>query len=369
MSLRILDRYLARGILLQTASSAAVLCAVLVIGQTLRDLLPLIIFQRLPLFPMLGFMVTAIPFTLPYIVPWSLLVAVQLTFGRLSADNELSVVSASGVSTLRFCLPVLLIAIALSFMCLWINCIWAPKAHFKLLDSIVGMTLENPGLLFQNNFSSELFPNRKVSVDSVDGNLLKNLQIFEVTPEGNLERIISAKQAAISRAEEKGAFLLTFKNTRIEERIPSQSGAPIKIRQGIYLTEATYVLPVGKATRAEYHKNTLSAQSMAQLQKESEDPSNTRRSAAWLEIHRRLSLAMACMSFVLIGIPLAVTAKRRESSLGFAISLILAFYFYLFIIIAQAFSASPLISITLVWTPNAVLFLGGLLLFQRFCRR
>jgi lipopolysaccharide export system permease protein len=342
---------------------------VLVVGNLLRDLLPLIIFQRLPISRVLGFMVIAIPFTLPYIVPWSLLVGVQLTFGRLSADNELTVVSSSGVSMPRFCIPVFLIAIALSLLCLWINCVWAPQAKIRMSDSIVNLALENPGQLFQNNLSADLFSNRQVFVDSVDGNLLENIQIFEVSKEGDLVRVISAKQAAITRAKEAGAFLLKFKNTRIEERIPSDPGQPMKIRQGMYLKEGTYVLPVGKATGADHQKNALSAQSMSLLQEEAGDPSNPRQSAAMLEIHRRLSLAMACMTFVLVGIPLAVTARRRETSAGFAFSLIIAFYFYFFIIVAQAFSSSPLISIPLVWTPNVVFVIGGLVLFQRLSKR
>lgn len=369
MAIKILDRYLARGVLLQTVSAVTILCTVLAVSNMLRELLPLIIFQNLSVFHAIGFVATAVPFTLPYIVPWSLLVAVQLTFGRLSADNELTAVFASGVSMPRFCLPVFLIGIALSLICLWINCIWAPKAQIRMFDSIVNLALENPGHLFQNNLSSEIFPDRQVFVESVEGNQLKNLQIFEITRDGNLTRVISAKQATVSRANETGAFLLRFQNTRIEERTPLEPGQATKIRQGVYLEEGSYVLPVGRATGADYRKNSLSAQTISQLQEEAKDTSNPRRSAARLEIHRRLSLAMACTAFVLVGIPLAVTARRRETSAGFAISLILAFFYYFFIVVAQAFSTLPIVSIPLLWAPNVAFVIGGLFLYQRLCMR
>jgi lipopolysaccharide export LptBFGC system permease protein LptF len=40
------------------------------------------------------------------------------------------------------------------------------------------------------------------------------------------------------------------------------------------------------------------------------------------ELNKRYSFSLACFTFALIGIPLGVTAQRRDTSTGFALSLI-----------------------------------------------
>ena len=70
------------------------------------------------------------------------------------------------------------------------------------------------------------------------------------------------------------------------------------------------------------------------------------------------------------GVPLAITAQRRETSIGFLLSLIIAFVYFLFIIIADSFKNSPRAHPELlVWIPN-VLFIGlGTYMFYKLSRR
>jgi lipopolysaccharide export system permease protein len=94
------------------------------------------------------------------------------------------------------------------------------------------------------------------------------------------------------------------------------------------------------------------------------------RSASLTELSKRFSFPFSCMAFALIGVPLGVTAHRRETSIGFALGLVVAISYFLFVILADTLRmnahAHPEL---LVWFPN-VLFLGiGLWLFRRLGRR
>jgi len=95
-----------------------------------------------------------------------------------------------------------------------------------------------------------------------------------------------------------------------------------------------------------------------------------RLSSLRTEFHKRFSLSLACVTFCLIGIPLGVTAQRRETSVGFALSLIIGISYFLFMVVAEIFhedaSAFPHI---LIWLPNVIFMTVGIYLFLRLSRR
>jgi lipopolysaccharide export LptBFGC system permease protein LptF len=87
------------------------------------------------------------------------------------------------------------------------------------------------------------------------------------------------------------------------------------------------------------------------------------------EMHKRLSLSVACLSFVLVGIPLAIKAHRSEKSIGMALSLILIFLFYIFTLYAKAVAESPeRYPHLIIWIPNVIYIAAGTFWMIRFSR-
>ena len=95
-----------------------------------------------------------------------------------------------------------------------------------------------------------------------------------------------------------------------------------------------------------------------------------RVSAAKTEMSKRFSFSLASFAFALIGVPLAITAHRKETSVGFLMSLIVAVTYFFFIIIANGVRENPAwYPHLLMWVPNVLcLGLGGWL-FLRMSRR
>ena len=87
-------------------------------------------------------------------------------------------------------------------------------------------------------------------------------------------------------------------------------------------------------------------------------------------MNKRFSLSMASFAFALIGVPLAITAHRKETSVGFMLSLGVAFVYFFFIILADTVRNNPkFYPELLVWLPN-VLFVGlGVRLFYKLSRQ
>jgi lipopolysaccharide export system permease protein len=85
-----------------------------------------------------------------------------------------------------------------------------------------------------------------------------------------------------------------------------------------------------------------------------------------VELNKRIVLAVACFAFVLLGVPLGVTAHRKESSVGLGISLFLVFNFYLFVIIAESLARKPEFRPDLIiWIPVLIAVTLGSYLIER----
>jgi lipopolysaccharide export system permease protein len=88
------------------------------------------------------------------------------------------------------------------------------------------------------------------------------------------------------------------------------------------------------------------------------------------ELNKRYSFSLACLTFALVGIPLGVTAQRRETSTGFALSLITATVYIAFIIFGDTLNDNPKAMPHLImWLPNVLFLSIGGWLFFRLSRR
>ena len=85
-----------------------------------------------------------------------------------------------------------------------------------------------------------------------------------------------------------------------------------------------------------------------------------------VEASTRLGLSFSCFAFVLLGAALGIRIHRRESSIGMAVSLILVFIFYFFIILADSLVTHPhLHPHLIVWIPFVLAEIIGFTLLRR----
>src|SRR6267142_3974310 len=109
--MKIIDRYISRQLIVNLIFAILVLSFVLVVGNIFRKLLPLLVNHDLPVEYLVGFVAYVLPFSLIFTIPWGLLTAVLLVFGRLSADNELTALRSNGVSIPRVCVSLAFLAL------------------------------------------------------------------------------------------------------------------------------------------------------------------------------------------------------------------------------------------------------------------
>ena len=89
----------------------------------------------------------------------------------------------------------------------------------------------------------------------------------------------------------------------------------------------------------------------------------------YLELHKRMSIALSPIGFLLIGIPFGIRTHRSEASVGLVTSLALALIFYIFLALADTLEDRPKMHPeALVWLPNIFYQIGGLIALHRTTR-
>lgn len=369
-TLKILDRYLLAALGVTTAMGVALLSLVLVLGNVFKEMLDLLINHNVPLETVLSFVAFVLPFSMTFTIPWGFLTAVLLVFGRLSADNEIIALRSNGVSFTRIFYPVLAVALLLVGLCLWINTEVAPRAQYAMLTSLFRIATSNPTAMFQADEVVDQFPDRRIYVGARDGDIMKNLIVFEIDEKGIPSKVVFAKTGTLSSDMQNNRLLLKVQDAHFEQRDHRQPDNVDMIRQGITMREGVFPMSLQKLFDQKKRDKPLSSHTLQELFAELAKPDCPRRLAFQVEISKRFSLSLAALSFALIAVPLGITAHRKETSVGFALSLVIAFGYFFFIIVADTFRNNPnAYPVVLIWLPNLLFTALGVWLFSRLTRR
>src|SRR6202035_3356122 len=146
--MKLIDKFVSRELIVNVLFAIAVLSLVLVVGNIFRKLLPLLVNHDVPMEYLISFIAYVFPFSLIFTIPWGLLTAILLVFGRLSADNELIALRANGVSVPRVAVSLGVIALACTATCLWLTVDVSPATQKKLRSTLFDMATRDPMALF-----------------------------------------------------------------------------------------------------------------------------------------------------------------------------------------------------------------------------
>jgi Predicted permeases len=366
----ILDRYVGKGVLVTMTIGVVVLSLVLVLGNLFKEVLDLLINKDVPIETVLAFMAFVLPFSLTFTIPWGFLTALLLVFGRMSADNELIALRSSGVSILRICTPVFVLAIVLTGICFWINAEVAPKAAQRMTQAVFEILTSNPMSLFAADEVVDEFPDRRVYVGGKEGDTLKNLIVFEIDKDNTPLKVFYAKRGELRPDPDNKRLLLKFFDATLEQRDREDPRDIYKIQPGNLIGAGEIGLPLDALYDEHWQERRLEAYTLPELTEFIRAGERENMEPAKVEWHRRFSASLACLAFALVAIPLGITAHRKETSVGFALSLVVAFTYFFFIILANTFRDNPhAFPQLLIWTPNVLFIALGSVMFYRLARK
>jgi lipopolysaccharide export system permease protein len=182
--------------------------------------------------------------------------------------------------------------------------------------------------------------------------------------------MIFAKEGALTPDTANSRLLFKLFDARFEQRDAKASEDFSKIHQGIVMKEGVFPLALDKFFKEFQSNRRLSSYTLLDLYTAYTQAEGKKRQEMLVELNKRFSTSLSCIAFALIAIPLGITTHRKETSVGFALSLIVAFSYFFFILMADTFRGSPsAFPHFLIWVPNFVFFGLGLWLFTRLAKR
>lgn len=366
----IIDRYVGRQVLVAALIGVAVLSLVLVFGNLFKEVFKLLVDKNLPLDSVLKFMAYILPFSLIFTIPWGFLTAVLLVFGRLSADNELISFRMAGMSMNRICRPVFVLAVLLVLLSLWINTTIAPHAQAEMKQAMYSMAVDDPMSMFIPDQVLDEFPGYSIYAEERVGDELKNLEIIQRDKYDYPLQYIHAESARIEYDKEGGNLVLALDSATSVKKDSAEPKNLEKVNPGLSakIHHVNIDLESLRADSKRLRPSTLDTGELKNRIANDTEITKKQRNTMKTEISKRYSFSLACFTFALIGIPLGVTAQRRETSVGFAFSMIIAVIYFLFIIIADTMRDKSHAQY-LMWLPNIVFIAFGLWLFKRQSRK
>lgn len=319
------------------------------------------------LFQFLGY---GMPKVLGMTIPLSLLASTILVFSRLSADNEITAMRASGISIWQIVVPGLLFSVICSAFCIYLQMELIPRCDENLYAMKKSGDQFNPeALLEAGRFIEVESMGMLIYIDSIDeeDGKLRNIDIYNKGEDGQFSSEVTAREGVIDHDKANKRIDLIFEDSSINYKHTDDK----KIDR-IQTDQLTIPIPYAdllKGRKLFRKSKQMSLTEIFELIAVYEDLDRS-TTPLYLEVHKRLALALCPFAFLLLGIPFGISTSRSETSVGMVISIGLAMLFYVFIILADNLKNSPQYRPEiLIWLPNIIYQACGLIALRRISKR
>jgi lipopolysaccharide export system permease protein len=364
--MRILRNYVLNEMLGPLIACLAVFTFVLLAGNMFK-LADLIINKGVDIISVIQLFFYLIPYILSYTIPMAILTATMICFGRLACDNEVVAMKASGISLYKIGLPIIIMAFIISLGSVYLNDRILPASHFASYKLVKGVALKNPAAYIEPGIFIKSFKGYIVRVDSIEGNEIEGILIYQLQDKGPTRTIIAQRGKLISHAD-KNFITLRLSDGSVDEPNPKEPSMFYKLNFHTYdmtldLDKDVSIDDIDKKPKSmtikELREDVARLKAAGSTQYHVKKDINDRI----VEIHRKIAMAFSSFVFVLVALPLAINTKKREKSVGFAMSLIILTFYYLILFGGMALSLREIIPpMTGVWVANFVYFIAGSIL-------
>ena len=351
--------------LLGTLYAVLVLGVVLVLGNLFKKIQPLLVDQKAPLELVLRFVISVLPLSLMYTVPWGFLSAVLLVFGRLSSHQEITSFRVAGVSLVRLAAPVFVIGALLSLASLWLNINVVPHSKATSVQLIYEQASRDPDSLLkpgvvQGNFKGEGNDIQKVLIEAKSGEWVEGFHFYHMPASEEDDRTyVHAARAALAVDQANSQLRVKLEDAYFETHKPDG-----RIEMAFAGKAEPLLIDLKNPRNKRARASAMTNEEILALIADNAEITPEKKVQMRSEITKRWSFSMACLAFAFIAVPLGLGSRRRETSGGLILSLLIGTGYFLVTMLAEHFK-SDAGATAMLWAPNAACVLLGLVLFRR----
>ncbi len=362
--LKILDRYMIKDLAPSFALAVGVLTFFLVIDRVYQ-LTDLVITKSVPFHFVLGLLLFMLPGVLTLTVPMALLVSVLLVGGRLAGDLEVVAFKASGVSPLRLFRPFLGIGILVCGIVAVLTLVIAPAASGAFQNQLFQILQTKATTGIKERTFTASFSQMVMYVDDISPSQVA-LRGLLVSDERNakLSRIIVAREGRLFSDAKNRRVTMRFIDGSVSE---TDTGDPRRFRLtafSLYDLNLPLDNPQRTAERIEKPEKEMPLSVLRETIAELKRQGQIVRPFE-VELHKRFSLPVAALVFILVGFPLGIRSHRggRTLALGSSLAVVAAYYVIHTFLEGVALRGGVPVWVAM-WLPNATFGVMGVLLLH-----
>lgn len=364
--MRILRNYILRECVLPFFLALGVLTSIFLLGNLIQ-LANLVINKGVSLVVIGKVFLLSVPLLLGYTLPLACLIGITLAFSRLSADNEIIAIRASGIYLLKLLTPLLAIGLVFSLFLFILNDRVIPYAYQEQRVTIKTLGIRNPTALLEPGVFITSFEKQILFIHRIEDNKLFNITIYQPQANGKPTRTITAKSGEFSPVPGKDQVILKLVDGTSDE--PDLENA-----NNFYkLNFKTFFMTLDLSQES---KKTVAKKPKGMTLKEITEERNrlekllVKTSSLETEYWRKITWAFSPLIFIALGFPVAIiTNKRDKRAKNVFIVIGLAVSYYLLSLAAEALSLEQVApAAVILWAPNFLAFIAAFILNFRLLR-
>jgi len=357
MIVRIMDRYIFREMVPWFFLTMAVLTLVLFLQKLFR-LADLVVSKGATVLSTVKVLVFVMPGFLVITIPMSLLVASLMTFGRLSADSEITAMKSSRISLYRMIRPVFLFALIAFAVTAFTSLVLVPGANSALKTHLFNMVKSRAMVGIEPGVFSNAFDGMVIYVDKMDS--LDDMEGIFISDERSAKEpyAIVAKRGALLTDQQSMDVTLALRDGAIHT-VPREEESYTKMEfdaARLHLDINNTLVQRGAPGRGfdDMGSNEL-LREIRRARREGK-PSG----ALEAEFHKRLSIPFACLVLGLVGAPLGIRRSRSGKSAGVAVAFLVFLVYYMILgTAANLAETGTLRPLPAYWVPNGLMALAA----------
>ena len=350
---RILSLYIIREISSLFLLGIFIFTLVLLMGRLIK-LTDLVVSYGVPLAAVSRMILYLIPSFLVYTIPMAFLLAVLLSFGRLSADNEIIVIKASGISLIQMLPPVLFCALIAVMLALGASTVGVPWGNSAFKELTIQVLKQNITATIREKTFWDDIPGIVMYTDRYDerSHTLKGVVINDGrNPDQPMT--IFARDGVVTTAAGH-ALLLSLRNGSIH--IAGSGGLYRLIHFG------EYSMTIGeKASESGIYRNEGDMW-LSELQYRINDAGTpvSMRLRYLTEFHSRFTFPCASLVFAILAVPLGMQNRRAGKSGGFTVSILIIISYYVLMSVMSTLAVKGTVApVVALWIPNLTFLCFG----------
>lgn len=358
--MRLLDRYIVREMLPPFAIALLVFTFVLIIPFII-EMAEQLIAKGVPWLTLLRLMATLVPQALGLTIPMAFLLAILVALGRLSADREVVVLMACGVSPFRLMRPVLILAVLCWAATSWVMIEAIPNENQNYREITMRIISERAEGQVRPREFFEDFPDTVLYVREVPpGGGWVDVFAANTRNPAEPEIFIASRGRMVVNREKRTIEMALEDGTRHRTKMSEPATYEVvRFKQTILNLNPDSVFPRTGPARGDRELSIAELkQKIADFQANGLSPHNQ-----IIEIHKKFSIPIACFVFAFIGLGLGISNRRDGKLASFVLGIGVIFIYYIVMFGAHSMTKGGLMPAWLaMWVPNILLGAVGLVL-------